>query len=180
MVILEFLDMRSILRYIIKNRIAILGIIDIAIVFWIVWFERQIQYEPLLDYSSNLSVMKLPLHPEVYNTMIVTIILNIVAMIYELRINCISELKRSHLLILSGYYFIVLLCIIIGYSYISTRASDGVINEYNTLFRFPIWLFGKELFSTFITITSLYFSLCAIHICLCVLNLYLRIKNKKV
>ena len=78
MVILEFLDMRSILRYIIKNRIAILGIIDIAIVFWIVWFERQIQYEPLLDYSSNLSVMKLPLHPEVYNTMIVTIILNIV------------------------------------------------------------------------------------------------------
>ena len=179
MVILEFLDMKSILRYMIKNRIAILGIIDIAIVFWIVWFERQIQYEPLLDYSSNLSEMKLPLHPEVYNTIIVTIILNIVTMIYELRINRISELKRSNWLILSGYYFIVLSCMIIGFYYLSTRTSDGVIDEYNTLFRFPIWLFGKELFSTFITITSLYYSLCAIHICLCVLNLYLFIKKMK-
>ena len=162
----------------IKNRIAILGIIDVAIVFWIVWFERQIQYEPLLDYTSNLSVMKLPLHSEVYNTMIVTIILNIVAMIYDLRINRISELKRSHWLILSGYFFVVLFCMIIGYYYISTRASEGVIDEYNTLFRFPIWLFGKELFSAFITITSLYYSLCAIHICLCALYLYLFIKKK--
>jgi hypothetical protein len=179
MVILEFLDMKSILRCMVKNRIAILGIIDIAIVFWIVWYERQIQYEPLLDYTSNLSVMKLPLHPEVYNTVIVTIIFNIVAMIYELRINRISELKGSYWLILSGYFFIVLFCMAIGYYHISTRASDGVIDEYNTLFRFPIWLFGKELFSTFITITSLYYSLCAIHICLCVLNLYLFIKKMK-
>ena len=173
------LEQLSILRCMIKNRVAILGIIDIAIVFWIVWFERQIQYEPLLDYSSNLSVMKLPLHPEVYNTMIVTIILNIVAMIYELKNNRTSEFMRSNWLILSGYFIVVLFCMITGYYYISTRASDGVIDEYNTLFRFPIWLFGKELFSAFITITSLYYSLCGIHICLCALNLYLFIIKKK-
>ena len=171
--------MKLILRCMIKNRIAILGIFDIIIVFWIVWFERQIQYEPLLDYSSNLSAMKLPLHPEVYNTIIITIILNIVALIYELRIDSISEFKRSHWLILSGYFIIVLFCMITGYRYISTRASDGVIDEYNTLFRFPIWLFGKELFSSFITITSLYYSLCALHICLCMLNLYLCVKKMK-
>ena len=58
-----------------KRRVAILSVIDIVIVFWIVWFERQIQYEPLLDYDSNIGAKLLPLHSEVYNTMIVTIIL---------------------------------------------------------------------------------------------------------
>ena len=169
--------MKSILRFLIKNRIVILGIIDIAIVFWIVWFERQIQYEPILNDGSNLSVMKLPLHPEVYNTIIVTIIFNIMALIYELRINHARVYVRSQGVILSVYLLVVLFCVILGYNYISTRLSNGVIDEYNTLFRLPIWLFGKELFSNFIGVTSRYLLLGTIHICLCVFNLYLCIKK---
>ena len=56
-----------------------------------------------------------------------------------------------------------------GYFYISNRTHNGVINEYNTLFRFPIWMFGKDSVSRIITVTNLYLSLCVIHICICII-----------
>ena len=76
--------MKSILEYMLKNRIVTLIVINIAIIIWIVWYQGQIQYEPLLDYT-NPRERILPLHSEVYNTMIVIIILNIIAIFRESR-----------------------------------------------------------------------------------------------
>lgn len=76
--------MKSILKYMLKNRIVTLIVINIAIIIWIVWYQGQIQYEPLIDFS-NPKERILPLHPEVYNTIIVIIVLNIIAIIHETR-----------------------------------------------------------------------------------------------
>jgi hypothetical protein len=68
--------MKSILKIMLKNRIITLIVINIAIIIWIVWYQGQIQYEPLLDFS-NPKERIFPLHPEVYNPFIVIIVLNI-------------------------------------------------------------------------------------------------------
>ena len=64
MEIKEILNMKSILNSLINNRIVILCVFDIAIVFWILWYESGIQYEPLLEVEYNiLSGMGLPTIP---------------------------------------------------------------------------------------------------------------------
>ena len=54
MEIKEILNMKSILNSLINNRIVILCVFDIAIVFWILWYESGIQYEPLLEVEYNI------------------------------------------------------------------------------------------------------------------------------
>ena len=48
-VIQENLDMKSTLKYLISNRIALLSVFDVAIIIWIAWYEGRIEYEPLLE-----------------------------------------------------------------------------------------------------------------------------------
>ena len=63
--------MKSILKHLVNHMILILCVFDIAIVFWILWYEGRIQYEPLLEEEYNiLSRMGLPTIPlseTVYN-----------------------------------------------------------------------------------------------------------------
>lgn len=175
----QYLTNYTILNYMLKRRVAILSVINIVIVFWIVWFERQIQYEPLLDYDSNIGAKLLPLHSEVYNTMIIAIIINMIVLAFESRIRRIRKYMKCDLIIAFAYLFLITFCILAGYFFILSRIQDGVIDEHNALFQFPIWLFGKDSFSSVITVTGLYSSLCIIHICICLFYLYSCVKQYK-
>ena len=173
------LDMKSILRYLINNRIALLSVFDVAIIIWIAWYEGGIKYEPLLEEQYDvLTEMGLPLIPlcdAIYNTIIIAIIVNIMVVLYEI----ISSYKRKyveHEFVIAFIYFtLIMFCMLWGSFYISTRIYGYVISESNTLFRLPIWLFGKDLFTKIITVPSLYLSVCIIHLCMCLFYLH-RIK----
>ena len=160
--------MKSILN---NSRILILCVINIAVIFWIVWYHGQIQYEPLLDYA-NLEEKIFPLHKKVYNAIIVTIIVNILVMVLELRKLRNRKIIKSDLIIGFTYFFQIMLCMMWGYLYISSRSHNGIIDEYNTLFRFPIWIFGEESFTSVFSVTNIYLSLCFIHICICLSYAY--------
>ena len=156
--------MKSILKHLIKNRIALLCVLDVAIVIWIAWYERGIEYERLLDIQYEVLLdMGLPLIPlceTIYDTMIVTITINMVVLLLEIR--------RRYV-----YFSLIMFCMLWGSFYISTRIYGSVISESNTLFRLPIWLFGKELFTSIFTAPSLYLSVCFIHLCICLFYLHL-------
>lgn len=169
MVIQESLGMKSILKYLLKNRIVILSVIDIAIIFWIIWFESQIQYEALHDNNFNMGRKILPLHSQTYDIMIIAIVFNSIVLLLESRKIRRRKYMKYDLIIVFSYFFFIMLCMSWGYFYISNRTYNGVINEYNTLFRFPIWMFGKDSVSRIITVTNLYLSLCVIHICICII-----------
>lgn len=172
--------MKSILKYLLKNRIVILCVIDIAIIFWIIWFERQIQYEALPDYNYNMGRKILPLHSQTYDIMIIAIVFNSIVLLLESRKIRKRKYMKYDLIIAFSYFFFIMLCMSWGYYYISNRTHNGVINEYNTLFRFPIWIFGKEPVSRIITVTNIYLSLCVIHICICLIYLmYILLKFRK-
>ena len=173
MVIQESLGMKSILKYLLKNRILILSVIDIALIFWIIWYESRIQYEALPDCNYNMGKKILPLHSQTYDAMIIAIIFNSIVLFLESRKIRKRKYMKYDLIIAFSYFFIITLCMLWGYFYISNRTHNGVINEYNQLFRFPIWLFGKESVSRIITVTNLYLSLCVIHICICLIYLYM-------
>lgn len=165
-VILEHLDMKSILKNLLTNRVAILCVFDIAIIIWIAWFDSCIQYEPLLDNSLNIDGPTLPLIEQIYNTMIVAIVVNIIVIVIESRKVQKRKIVRYNLTIAFIYLFLVMFCILWGYCYLSGKIQIGVIGEDNLLFRFPIWVFGKELLTNIVTVTRLYLFLCVIHMCI--------------
>ncbi len=177
-IIKENLGMKSILKYLLKNRVVILSVIDIAIIFWIIWFEGRLQYEPPLDYNMERTI--LPLDSEPYDMMIIAIVINSIVLVLESRKIRKKKYIKYDLIIAFSYFFFITLCMLWGYFYISTRTHDGVIDEYNTLFRFPIWIFGKESFSRIITVTNLYLSLCVLHICICLFYMYLCVDEYKI
>ncbi len=177
MVIKENLGMKSILKYLLKNRVVILSVIDIAIIFWIIWFEGRLQYEPPLDYNMERTI--LPLDSEPYDMMIIAIVINSIVLVLESRKILRRKFIKYDLIIAISYFFFITLCTLWGYFYISNRTHDGIIDESNTLFRFPIWIFGKESVARIITVTNLYLSLCALHICICLFYMYLCVDEYK-
>ena len=78
--------MKSILKYLINNRIALLIEFNVAIIIWITWYEGGMEYEPLLEEQYEvLSDMGLPLIPlcdAIDNTIIIAIIVNIIVVLY--------------------------------------------------------------------------------------------------
>ena len=56
--------------------------------------------------------------------------------------------------------------------YIIKNTCD-IINEFNPLFRFPIWVIGKEVFTGAVTVPKLYLSLCVIHWFICSFYAYM-------
>ena len=152
---LDMKYMKSILKYLINNRIALLSVFNVAIIFWIAWYEGEIKYEPLLkEQYEVLSEMGLPLIPlcaAIYNTIIIAIIVNIIVVLYEI----LSSYKRKyveHELVIAFIYFsLTMFCMLWGSLYISTRIYSYVVSESNTLFRLLIWLFGKDLVTNIIT-----------------------------
>ncbi len=180
MVIKEYLDMKSILKYLLKNKTIILIAINATIIFWIIWFERRLQYEPLLDYGSNMEYRRLPLVPQVYDIMIIAILVNIMVLVYELRKNSNNNFNNYNLASCIIYFFFIICCVVLGYQHIHIKSHNSVIYEGNILFRFPIWLFGKERFTSIVTVTNLYVSLCVILICVCIIYLYVCVKNRKI
>ena len=177
------LDMKSILKYLINNRIALLSVFNVAIIFWIAWYEGEIKYEPLLkEQYEVLSEMGLPLIPlcaAIYNTIIIAIIVNIIVVLYEI----LSSYKRKyveHELVIAFIYFsLTMFCMLWGSLYISTRIYSYVVSESNTLFRLLIWLFGKDLVTNIITVPSLYLSVCMVHLCIISLYLHRCIEKKQ-
>lgn len=175
--------MKSILKDLINNKIVILSIFDIAIVFWILWYESGIQYEPLLEVEYNiLSGMGLPTIPlseAVYNTIIVAIVVNMIVLIIESKKRYKRKNNKNDLIVAFIYFLLIMSFMLLGSFYISSRIHSGIINEYNSLFRFPIWIIGKELFTSIVTVTRLYLSLCIIHLFVCSFYIYLCIPNRK-
>ena len=175
--------MKSILNSLINNRIVILSVFDIAIVFWILWYEGCIQYEPLLEVEYNiLSEMGLPTIPlseAVYNTIIVAIVVNIIVLVIESRKRYTGKCRKDDLIVAFLYFLLIMSFMLLGSFYISSRIHSGIINEYNLLFRFPIWIIGRDLFISVVTVTRLYLSLCIIHLCVCSFYIYLCIPNRK-
>ena len=175
--------MKSILNSLINNRIVILSVFDIAIVFWILWYEGRIQYEPLLEVEYNiLSEMGLPTIPlseAVYNTIIVAIVVNMIVLVIESRKRYNRKCRKNDLIIAFMYFSLIMSFMLLGSFYISSRIHSGIINEYNLLFRFPIWIIGRDLFISVVTVTRLYLSLCIIHLCVCSFYIYLCIPNRK-
>ena len=175
--------MKSILKYLINNRIALLSVFNVAIIFWIAWYEGEIKYEPLLkEQYEVLSEMGLPLIPlcaAIYNTIIIAIIVNIIIVLYEI----LSSYKRKyveHELVIAFIYFsLTMFCMLWGSLYISTRIYSYVVSESNTLFRLLIWLFGKDLVTNIITVPSLYLSVCMVHLCIISLYLHRCIEKKQ-
>jgi hypothetical protein len=171
--------MKSILKYLTKNRIALLSVFDIAIVIWIAWYERGIEYERLLDTQyAVLLDMGLPLVPlceAIYNTMIVTIAINMIVLLLEILRKYKRKYEAHELAMVFVYFSLTMFFMLLGSFYISTRIYGNVISESNTLFRLPIWLFGKELFTSIFTAPGLYLSVCIVHLCLCLFYLYLYI-----
>lgn len=169
--------MKSILKHLVNHMILILCVFDIAIVFWILWYEGRIQYEPLLEEEYNiLSRMGLPTIPlseTVYNTIIVAIVVNMIVLIIESKKRHKRKYNKSDLTIAFTYFTLIMSCMLWGSFYISSRIHSGIINEYNSLFRFPIWIIGRDLFTNVITVTRLYLSLCIIHLCVCLFYIYL-------
>lgn len=170
--------MKSILKILLKNRLIHLILIDLSIILWIVWFESRIQYEPPLDYT-DLEAMKLPLIEEEYNMMIIGIFINIIVLINEYFKIRNRKILKYDLIVMFVYSFLISICMLLGWFYISARTQCGVIDESNTLFRLPIWIFGKKTISNFITVTSLYLSICIIHICVCTIYMYKCVENFK-
>ena len=169
--------MKSILKYLLKNSVVILSVIDIALIIWIIWFESRIQYEALLDYNKGRKI--LPLHSETYDMMIIAIVINSIVLVLESRKIRKKKYIKYDLIITFSYFFFITLCMLWGYFYISNRTHNGVIDEYNTLFRIPIWIFGKESVTRIITVTNLYLSLCALHIFICLFHIYLCVDEFK-
>lgn len=176
-VIWESLDMKSILKNLLKNKLVILSVIDVAIIFWIAWYESQREYEPLLEIQYEvLSEMGLPLIPLcdiIYNTIIVGIVINTMVLLFELRRICKGMLDRYDMRITYMYLSLMMFSMLWGSSYISARIYGGVISESNSLFWFPIWAFGKELFTSVITATRLYMLVCFMHLSVCLFYLYI-------
>ena len=174
--------MKSILKHLIKNRIALLCVLDVAIVIWIAWYERGIEYERLLDIQYEVLLdMGLPLIPlceTIYDTMIVTITINMVVLLLEIRRRYKRKYEEHELTIAYVYFSLIMFCMLWGSFYISTRIYGDVISESNTLFRLPIWLFGKELFTSIFTVPSLYLSVSFIHLCICLFYLHLCVVQK--
>lgn len=157
-------SMKSPLKNILNNRIALLGILDVLVIFWIIWNEGQIQYEPPIDYREIIY----PLEPNTYNTIIVTIIVNIMVMINEIKRLSDKTLEKANLKVAVIYIIFIICSLACGYFHITSRAGNGVISECNVLFAFPLMLFGKKDFVSVITVTNLYLSLCIIHISSCI------------
>ena len=156
-------SMKSPLKNILNNRIALLGILDVLVIFWIIWNEGQIQYEPPIDYREIIY----PLEPNTYNTIFVTIIVNIMVMINEIKRLSDKTLEKANLKVAVIYIIFIICSLACGYFHITSRAGNGVISECNVLFAFPLMLFGKKDFVSVITVTNLYLSLCIIHISSC-------------
>ena len=164
--------MKSTLKYFLKNRLVILGIIDIAIIFWIGWFEGRIQYEPLLD-DATLEERKLPLEERVYDIMILGIIVNTIILLSESRHIRKRVFVKYDLPIAFAYFGLITFCLLLGYLHIMEKSHCLVIREENTMFLIPIRIVGEERFTSVITVKNLYLSLCVIHICTCLLYMYL-------
>lgn len=169
--------MKSILKYLIYNRIALLSVFDVAIIIWIAWYEGGMKYEPLLEEQYEvLSEMGLPLIPlcdAIYNTIIIAIIVNIIVVLYEILSNYKRKCVEHELVIAFIYFSLVMFCLLWGSFYLSTRIYGYVISESNTLLRLPIWLFGKDLFTNIITVPSLYLSVSIVHLCICLFYLHM-------
>lgn len=133
--------MKSTLNNILRDRILLLCILDILVIFWIIWYESQIQYEPPLDYNDII----LPLIPETYNAIIATIIVNIIVLIVETIRLCRQRTEKGNLKSIVAYFVFSICCMAWGYFHISSRVGIGVVNH-----------------------TNLYISLCVIHIIGCI------------
>lgn len=169
--------MKLTLKYLLKNRVVILSVIDIVIILWIIWFERGIQYEPPLNYNMGRTI--LPLHSETYDMIIIAIVINSIVLILESQKIRKRKLMKCDLTIAFLYFLFITLCMLWGYLYISTRTHDGIISEYNTLFRIPIWIYGKESVLRIVTVANLYLSLCTLHFCICLFYMYLCVDEYK-
>ena len=169
------------LIYWMKNKLVLLSIIDIVIIFWMAWYESHIQYESLLeveyDVLSKMGLPTIPLNETIYNTIIIAIVVNIIVLIIESLKRDNRKYQRVDFAIVLIYFFLIMSCMLWGGIYISSRMQSGIINEYNPLFRFPIWVVGKELFTKAFTVTRIYVSLCIIHECVCFSYLYLCINK---
>ena len=145
------------------------------------WYESHIQYESLLeveyDVLSKMGLPTIPLNEIIYNTIIVAIVVNIIILISEFLKRNNKKCKKADLNITLIYFFLIMSCMLWGGIYISSRMQSGIINEYNPLFHFPIWVVGKELFTKAFTVTRIYVSLCIIHECVCFSYLYLCINK---
>lgn len=133
--------MKSTFNNILRDRILLLCILDILVIFWIIWYESGIQYEPLLDNSDII----LPLIPETYNAIIATIIVNIIVLIVETTRLCRQRTEKGNLKSIVAYFVFSICCMAWGYFHISSRGGIGVVNH-----------------------TNLYISLCVIHIIGCI------------
>lgn len=169
MAIKENSNMRLIHKSKLSNRLLILCVADIIVVLWIMWNEGRIQYEPLLDYNLAADTKTLPLDSGTYNTTVLTIVSNIIVLIIEIKKKYTKIRDKYYLPILVLYVFVVIGCLSSGYIHISSRMEEGVINEYNSLFRLPIMLFGKNAFTNIVTVMNLYVALCFIQICTCII-----------
>lgn len=174
--------MRLILKHILVNRLFLLSLFDIAIISWISWYENDIEYEPLLDYEhkilTEMGLPTIPLNETIYNTMIVSVLINTVVVLFDLVRMRKQKLFKYDLIIAFVYFTCALSCMLFGGYYFSTRICMGVINEYNALLQIPIFVFGKALITNYVSVIGLYIILCIVHLNICMFYLY-TIKEKE-
>ena len=174
--------MRLILKYILVNRLFLLSLFDIAIISWIPWYESGIEYEPLLDFEhkvlTEMGLPTIPLDETIYNTMIVSVFINTVVVLFDLVKMRKQKLFKYDLIIAFVYLSCALSCMLFGGYYLSTRICTGIINEYNALFQIPIFVFGKALITNYVSVIGLYIILCIVHLNICMFYLYM-IKEKE-
>lgn len=175
----EYSNMKLTLKELLCNRIAVLCIINLLIAYWLVWYESQIIIEPALPEDIAAGRYIPPIIMETYNTIIVSIIVNIVVLIRDITKSRNIILSRRNLIIRLLYVVIVAVCMCWGYNYISSRMDSDVIVEYNPLFRFPIMLCGKESVTSVVTAINLYVSLCTILVGNCIIVIHQSLRQRR-
>jgi len=157
----------------------ILTVIDLISAFRIMWLDVNTQYASL---STDDNLYGLPRVEESYNLMVFVLLINIAVILYKLilyryqRIDINSMWKRMLLFV---YTIVSFSCMATGYYYIGLKRHENIINEYNILFKLPIYLFGKDFIQRDLTVEHLYTTLCIVLISIYFSYLIILIKSQK-
>lgn len=171
--------MKSVLKHLLSNGIFIICILDILIVLHILYVESHIEYEPLMDIgNSNTdsnSIYLYPLPISIYNTMIMTLIVNFIVVLWYV-FKGIKQHYFCNLICVIFYQNVICVAFSLGLILLKMTSHEIVISEDNVMFNHlsecPVW----NIFKT-VTETSIY---TALFIVLYIATMYLLFRTIKI
>lgn len=172
--------MKSVLKHLLSNGIFIICILDILIVLHILYVESHIEYEPLMDIgNSNTdsnSIYLYPLPISIYNTMIMTLIVNFIVVLWYV-FKGIKQHYFCNLICVIFYQNVICVAFSLGLILLKMTSHEIVISEDNVMFKPLIRMSSMEYIQNGVTVTSIY---TAIFIVLYIATMYLLFRTIKI